>query len=224
MFSCSIRNRSCRLPYKEALMPRLKKAHEKLQTGSGLGGEFTGWVHLPRDYDRAEFARIQAAAATDPQRLPGPGGHRHRRVSYLGARGRHRLPLLPQLQPEKERHAQHLLCRQRPRRRRAAARCWIWCGTWTSPSTSSPNPAPPRSLPWRSASSGKRWRRSTARRVPSSRIYATTDKAQGALKSLADAAGLGNLCGAGQRRRPVLRAHRRGPAAHRRGRCGHRRR
>ena len=51
------------LPYKEALMPRLKKAHEKLQTGSGLGGEFTGWVHLPRDYDRAEFARIQAAAA-----------------------------------------------------------------------------------------------------------------------------------------------------------------
>lgn len=40
------------LPYKEALMPRLKKAHEKLQTGSGLGGEFTGWVHLPRDYDR----------------------------------------------------------------------------------------------------------------------------------------------------------------------------
>ena len=37
------------LPYKEALMPRLKKAHEKLQTGSGLGGEFTGWVHLHRE-------------------------------------------------------------------------------------------------------------------------------------------------------------------------------
>ena len=74
------------LPYKEALMPRLKKAHEKLQTGSGLGGEFTGWVHLPRDYDRAEFARIQAAAAqirSDSQALVviGIGG------SYLGARG-----------------------------------------------------------------------------------------------------------------------------------------
>lgn len=28
-------------PYEEALLPRLKKAHEKLQTGTGLGGEFT---------------------------------------------------------------------------------------------------------------------------------------------------------------------------------------
>ena len=38
-------------PYEEALLPRLKKAHEKLQTGTGLGGEFTGWVHLPQAYD-----------------------------------------------------------------------------------------------------------------------------------------------------------------------------
>lgn len=45
-------------PYEEALLPRLKKAHEKLQTGTGLGGEFTGWVHLPQAYDREEFARI----------------------------------------------------------------------------------------------------------------------------------------------------------------------
>ena len=74
------------LPYKEALLPRLKKAHEKLQAGTGLGGEFTGWVHLPRDYDRGEFARIQAAAQrirADSQALVviGIGG------SYLGARG-----------------------------------------------------------------------------------------------------------------------------------------
>ena len=47
-------------PYKEALLPRLKKAHEELQTSTGLGGEFTGWVHLPQAYDREEFARIQA--------------------------------------------------------------------------------------------------------------------------------------------------------------------
>ena len=39
-------------PYEEALLPRLKKAHEELQTGTGLGGEFTGWVHLPQAYDR----------------------------------------------------------------------------------------------------------------------------------------------------------------------------
>ena len=74
------------LPYQEALLPRLKGAHEKLQNGSGLGGEFTGWVHLPRAYDRAEFARIQAAARkiqSDSQALVviGIGG------SYLGARG-----------------------------------------------------------------------------------------------------------------------------------------
>ena len=50
------------LPYEEALAPRLNKAHEKLQTASGAGGEFTGWVHLPRDYDKEEFARIQDAA------------------------------------------------------------------------------------------------------------------------------------------------------------------
>ena len=72
-------------PYEEALLPRLKKAHEKIQTGTGLGGEFTGWVHLPRTYDRAEFARIQAAARkiqSDSQALVviGIGG------SYLGAR------------------------------------------------------------------------------------------------------------------------------------------
>ena len=73
-------------PYEEALLPRLKKAHEKLQTGTGLGGEFTGWVHLPQAYDREEFARIQAAAKkiqSDSQALVviGIGG------SYLGARG-----------------------------------------------------------------------------------------------------------------------------------------
>lgn len=32
------------------------------QHGDGAGGEFTGWVQLPRQYDREEFARIQAAA------------------------------------------------------------------------------------------------------------------------------------------------------------------
>ena len=37
------------LPYEEVLAPRLKRAHKKLQSGSGAGGEFTGWVHLPRD-------------------------------------------------------------------------------------------------------------------------------------------------------------------------------
>ena len=40
----------------------LESARVKLEEGSGLGGAYTGWVHLPRDYDKEEFARIQAAA------------------------------------------------------------------------------------------------------------------------------------------------------------------
>jgi len=63
----------------------LESARVKLEEGSGLGGAYTGWVHLPRDYDKEEFARIQAAAErirSDSQALVviGIGG------SYLGAR------------------------------------------------------------------------------------------------------------------------------------------
>ena len=74
------------LPYEMALTPRLRLAHDRLQSGTGVGGEFTGWVHLPENYDREEFSRIQAAAGrirSDSQALVviGIGG------SYLGARG-----------------------------------------------------------------------------------------------------------------------------------------
>ena len=63
----------------------LESARQKLERGDGAGGAFTGWVHLPRDYDKEEFARIQAAAErirSDSQALVviGIGG------SYLGAR------------------------------------------------------------------------------------------------------------------------------------------
>ncbi len=72
--------------YEEDLAPRLTEAQEKVQTGTGAGGSFTDWVRLPQDYDKEEFARIQAAAARiqkDSQALVviGIGG------SYLGARG-----------------------------------------------------------------------------------------------------------------------------------------
>jgi glucose-6-phosphate isomerase len=72
--------------YEDGLMPRLKLSQEKLQHGVGTGSEFTGWVHLPRSFDRAEFSRIQEAAARirDHSKalvVIGIGG------SYLGARG-----------------------------------------------------------------------------------------------------------------------------------------
>ncbi len=63
----------------------LSQAQEKLKQGNGAGGEFTGWVHLPQQYDREEFARILTAARKIREQsqalvVIGIGG------SYLGAR------------------------------------------------------------------------------------------------------------------------------------------
>ena len=40
----------------------LQQAHTWLQEATGRGNDFVGWVNLPRDYDKEEYARIQAAA------------------------------------------------------------------------------------------------------------------------------------------------------------------
>lgn len=69
----------------EAMAPYVKTAHEMLHAGTGLGNDFIGWLHLPTDYDKEEFARIKAAAErikknTDVFVVIGIGG------SYLGAR------------------------------------------------------------------------------------------------------------------------------------------
>ncbi len=68
-----------------AIAPQVAAAHRALHSGTGLGSDFLGWLTLPQDYDRDEFARIQAAAEkirSDSQVLIviGIGG------SYLGAR------------------------------------------------------------------------------------------------------------------------------------------
>lgn len=60
-------------------------AQETLQKGTGAGNDFLGWVDLPVDYDKEEFARIKEAARKiqeDSELLVvvGIGG------SYLGAR------------------------------------------------------------------------------------------------------------------------------------------
>ena len=64
---------------------QVKAAHQALHTKKGLGQEFTGWLTLPYDYDKEEFARIKAAAKKIQQNCDifvviGIGG------SYLGAR------------------------------------------------------------------------------------------------------------------------------------------
>ncbi|ADC48981.1 glucose-6-phosphate isomerase [Alkalihalophilus pseudofirmus OF4] len=60
-------------------------AHEALHNGTGAGNDFLGWIDLPTAYDREEFSRIQAAAEkikndSDVLLVVGIGG------SYLGAR------------------------------------------------------------------------------------------------------------------------------------------
>ena len=69
----------------KGIAPMVKAAHEMLHTGTGLGNDFIGWLTLPTDYDKEEFARIKKAAEkikkdTDVFIVIGIGG------SYLGAR------------------------------------------------------------------------------------------------------------------------------------------
>lgn len=69
----------------KGLEAQVKSAHEMINSKSGLGNDFLGWVNLPTDYDKEEFARIKAAANkikndTDVLIVIGIGG------SYLGAR------------------------------------------------------------------------------------------------------------------------------------------
>lgn len=68
-----------------SIFPQVELAHKQLENKSGPGNDFLGWVDLPENYDKNEFARIKAAAAkicSDSQVLIviGIGG------SYLGAR------------------------------------------------------------------------------------------------------------------------------------------
>ena len=175
------------MPYEEALAPRLKRAEEWLQNGSGKGGEFTGWVNLPREYDREEFARIQAAAKkiqSDSKALVviGIGG------SYLGARG-----------------VIDCLCSPNYNLKKKNTPNVYFVGNGLSGdalhevmellgdddfsvnviSKSGTTTEPAVAFRFFREALEKKYGKEGAR----SRIYATTDKARGALKSLADAEG-----------------------------------
>ena len=69
----------------DALQPYVDVAHEMLHNKTGLGNDFLGWIDLPSNYDKEEFARIKKAAEkiqsdSDVLIVIGIGG------SYLGAR------------------------------------------------------------------------------------------------------------------------------------------
>ena len=69
----------------KAIQPRIEAAKKTLVEGTGEGNDFLGWVDLPINYDKEEFDRIKKAAAkiqsdSDVLLVIGIGG------SYLGAR------------------------------------------------------------------------------------------------------------------------------------------
>ena len=69
----------------EFMEEQVKCAHDLLHNGKGPGNDFLGWVDLPVNYDRAEFQKVQEAAAqiretAEALVVVGIGG------SYLGAR------------------------------------------------------------------------------------------------------------------------------------------
>ena len=161
-----------------AMAPEVEAAHAKLYDPAAPGSDFVGWVRLPENYDKEEFARIQKAAAKirkDSQVLVviGIGG------SYLGARAA--LEVFPSDGPE----ICFVGCSLSPNELDALIRKLddrSWSINVISKSGGTTEPAVAfrvfRDLLVKQYGEGAK-----------ERIYATTDKARGALKTLADSNG-----------------------------------
>ena len=165
----------------------LAQANSWLQEATGKGNDFVGWVNLPRDYDKEEYARIKAAAKkiqSDSKALVvvGIGG------SYLGARS-----------------AIELICSNNYNLKKKDTPNIYFAGNGLSGdalqevidligdddfsvnviSKSGTTTEPAVAFRFFKELLEKKYGKAGA----AGRIYATTDKARGALKSLADAEG-----------------------------------
>ena len=166
---------------------RLSKAAQMLAAHTGPGGDFTGWVTLPRDYDKEEFARIQAAAKKIQGQsqvlvVIGIGG------SYLGARAVIEL-LLPQNYNLKKKDTPDIFFAGNGLSTDALLELIELIGdrdfSVNIISKSGTTTEPAVAFRIFKALLEEKYGRDGARE----RIYATTDKARGALKGLADAEG-----------------------------------
>ncbi|MBW5447060.1 glucose-6-phosphate isomerase [Cohnella sp. CFH 77786] len=172
------------------LAPAVKLAHEQLHNGTGAGSDYLGWINLPSDYDKEEFSRIKKAADkirsdSDALVVIGIGG------SYLGARAA--IEML-----------QHSFYNTLSKEQRKAPQIFFagnnisstyvthllqvlegknWSINVISKSGTTTEPAIAFRI-FRDALE-KKYGKEEARK----RIYATTDKARGALKNLATAEG-----------------------------------
>ncbi|MBR6407986.1 MAG: glucose-6-phosphate isomerase [Clostridia bacterium] len=170
-----------------AMQAQVKTAHDMLHSGTGLGNDFIGWVDLPVNYDKEEFARIKAAAEkiksdSDVLIVIGIGG------SYLGARAAIEFikspnyNLLSKKTPEiyftgnnissTALHELLSICEGKD----ISVNIISKSGTTTEPAISF--------RIFKSLLEEKYGKEEAARR-----IYATTDKAKGTLKELSDAEG-----------------------------------
>ncbi|MDD2533803.1 MAG: glucose-6-phosphate isomerase [Eubacteriales bacterium] len=172
------------------ISPQVTVGHVQLHQKSGPGNEFLGWVELPAKYDKVEFARIRKAAAkirkdSDVLIVIGIGG------SYLGARAA--IELLT--------HSFNSLLSKRQRKGPQI----IFAGNSISStyladlfdllegkevsvnviSKSGTTTEPAIAFRIFKAYMEKRYGKEGAR----ARVYATTDRARGALKGLADGEG-----------------------------------
>ena len=144
----------------------VKEAHNMLHNKTGAGNDFLGWVNLPTDYDKEEFARIKKAAEkirsdSDVLVVIGIGG------SYLGARA-----AVEMLQ-----HSTYMAdLLETVEGKDISVNVISKSGTTTEPA-----------IAFRIFKDllEKKYGKEGAKE----RIYATTDKARGALKSLADEEG-----------------------------------
>ncbi|MCR5617693.1 MAG: glucose-6-phosphate isomerase [Clostridiales bacterium] len=170
--------------------PQVKTAHDMLHKKNGPGNDFLGWLDLPTYYDKEEFSRIKKAAAkirkdSDVLVVIGIGG------SYLGARAA--IELL-----------NHSFANIAPKKTRKSP-IILFCGNSISAtyladlmdviegkdisvniiSKSGTTTEPAIAFRIFKAYMENKYGKKEAK----SRIYATTDKARGALKGLADKEG-----------------------------------
>ncbi|REK57401.1 MAG: glucose-6-phosphate isomerase [Thermobacillus sp.] len=172
------------------LADAVRLAHDQLHNGTGAGSDFLGWINLPVNYDKEEFARIQAAAArirenSDVLVVIGIGG------SYLGARAAIEMlshSFYNMLPADKRQGPQVLFAGNNISSTYVAHLLQLlegkdWSINVISKSGTTTEPA----IAFRifREKLEQKYGKEEARK----RIYATTDRAKGALKKLADAEG-----------------------------------
>ena len=46
----------------ENMKPLIHISHELLHNNKGVGSDFTGWINLPKNYNKEEFKKIKVSA------------------------------------------------------------------------------------------------------------------------------------------------------------------